>query len=266
MFFLSFGVCVSVAAYFGGRALGRKLLRIRGARLLEREAEESYFALSRVRRAGFRLAGPLATYAACVLLSFAYIRSSGETVPSLTVEVLPDGPAARAGMRSGDRIRSIHGAAPTSWDEVPRMVSAAPPDTPLTVQVQRDSEVLTFAVTPDENRRIHIRSKAERRSVSATGTLASAGTWPVRVIAQGLVTLKDTVTSGSQTVLQGPVAIVREVEGTTTTPGRFAALLLVLLATGAAYAWPFVIGIEAMLTPRRPRNRATPSRGDARAS
>jgi regulator of sigma E protease len=75
-----------------------------------------YFALPVVRRWLWRLAGPVGVYGFSVLLGLAAIVAAGRSVDTATVEVLPNGPAGRAGMLTGDRIVAVNGVAVTAWE------------------------------------------------------------------------------------------------------------------------------------------------------
>ncbi|NWG87590.1 MAG: RIP metalloprotease RseP [Hydrogenophilaceae bacterium] len=62
-------------------------------------------------------------------------------------EVVADGQAERAGLRSGDRILSVDGAPVDHWDEVVRKVRNAPGRT-LAFELVRQGQTLRVAVTP----------------------------------------------------------------------------------------------------------------------
>ncbi|MDQ3388233.1 MAG: RIP metalloprotease RseP, partial [Gemmatimonadota bacterium] len=63
-------------------------------------------------------------------------------------EILPDRPAAAAGLRSGDHIREAGGHPVGSWDEFVEIVEASP-DRPLALVVERGGVRLPTAVTPE---------------------------------------------------------------------------------------------------------------------
>jgi regulator of sigma E protease len=255
MLILVVGGLVCSAAYFAGRAAARKVLRIEGVRPLETEAEERYFEISRARRAGGRIAGPLATYVACVVLAFFSIRTSGQSVATLTVVVLPEGPAARAGMLSGDRIVSINGVVPATWAEVPKLVSVAQPEAPLSVRVRRAAAELVLQVTPDEDRKIRIAPRMEQLSVPAASALSTALAAPIRTIMNDVSAARTWVVGQRRPELVGPVGIAREAASSEGVSARMTALILMLLAVPAGHMWPLAIVLELVLTPRRPRVR-----------
>src|SRR5262245_37878563 len=62
-------------------------------------------------------------------------------------EVLPDGPAAGAGIATGDRVLSVDGKPVTYWDEIVSLVRAAP-DRALSLVLERDGAPVEITVTP----------------------------------------------------------------------------------------------------------------------
>lgn len=62
--------------------------------------------------------------------------------------VTDNGPAARAGIRAGDRFLAIGGEKVRSFEDLRRLVMPNP-GKPLTIEVERGTERLTFTVTPD---------------------------------------------------------------------------------------------------------------------
>jgi len=66
----------------------------------------------------------------------------------LVVDVVPNGPAARAGMRRGDVITEIGGDRVTDAEQLQDIVSASQIGEPLNVTVQRDNQTTRLAVRP----------------------------------------------------------------------------------------------------------------------
>jgi regulator of sigma E protease len=62
-------------------------------------------------------------------------------------QVVPDGRAAAAGLRAGDRILAVDGAPVRQWEQVVERVKASP-DRPLELDVQRGQERIGVKVTP----------------------------------------------------------------------------------------------------------------------
>ena len=67
--------------------------------------------------------------------------------PTIREIVDPDGAAARAGLRAGDRIVTVDGRSIADVDSLQKMISAAP-GKPLALTVDRAGEVLATSVTP----------------------------------------------------------------------------------------------------------------------
>jgi membrane-associated protease RseP (regulator of RpoE activity) len=255
MLFLLLGLVVCSAAFLGGRWAGHRAFGIKGARVLAPEADEAYFGLSRARRWLWRLAGPVAVYGLCVLLGLAALRANGNTVATTTVEVLPGGPAARAGMLTGDRIVSVNGVATTTWEEVPKLVAAGAPAGRIAIQVRRGADERLLTVVPDEGK-IMVRSQMERRSVPIAEALPEAIVAPLTTLVRQVVAAWTFVTGHRQAKLAGPVGIVREVGDASAGPSRAMAVGLFFLATSAQTVWPLVILLELVLGPRRRRGPA----------
>lgn len=68
----------------------------------------------------------------------------------LVVEVLPNSPAARAGLQAGDLVASINGTPIQNADQVQAQVDATTPGNTLKLQVQRNGQTQSIQVRPGE--------------------------------------------------------------------------------------------------------------------
>ena len=251
------GVFICLGSYFGGRALARRLLEIPGVRPLSRDADDDYFASPRGRRLAWRLAGPVATYVVAVALALLLVRAGGESVATTRVRVVPEGPAAAAGMQLGDRIVAIGGVAPGDWPDVQRLLAAAGPARPVAVTVRRADAELSLTVTTNERGRIGVQSLNEMATKSARRSFAEAVAMPVVTVAGDVRAQWTLITGERKEELMGPVGIVREMsaDGTSTADGAHSSTRLVamLLAYPACLVWPISFFVELLFAPRRRR-------------
>lgn len=100
------------------------------------------------QRAAVVFAGPLANFIlAAVIYSVLNMAVGVRTISARIDEVVPGMPAAVAGLKPGDVIKSIDGWSIEGLEDVARMVGASSGRT-LDIEVDRNGETLPFAVTP----------------------------------------------------------------------------------------------------------------------
>jgi regulator of sigma E protease len=95
------------------------------------------------------IAGPLANLLFAVLVFWAVFLGG---VPALTArigEVLPDSPAARAGLQEGDLIVRVGDRQVATWEELASGIRRAGAGRELILGVRRGAEEFTLAVTPE---------------------------------------------------------------------------------------------------------------------
>src|SRR4051794_28572946 len=95
-------------------------------------------------------AGPGVNYfVAFLIIAFLYVSHGFIDLGTTRVQVLPNGPAATAGLQNGDQVVAIDGAPVESFDDLRRELTrpAAPPE--RRVEVLRTGERRSFVVRPD---------------------------------------------------------------------------------------------------------------------
>jgi regulator of sigma E protease len=105
-------------------------------------------------------------------------------------QVVPDQPAAAAGLRPGDRIVSIDGQPVATWTQAVERIRSSP-GKPLRMEVQRQDEPRTLTVTPS----------AEREDGALVGKIGAAGLPQIgyrklgfgAAIAQGFADTRDMI-------------------------------------------------------------------------
>jgi membrane-associated protease RseP (regulator of RpoE activity) len=184
---------------------------------------------------------------------------SGETFvdeTSMRVNVAYDGPAARAGIMSGDRIVAVAGEPIATWDQLKRKIASFP-DTPVPVEVERAGARLVFTPTPAGSpAKIMVGPISERRPVGAGTALVRALVEPMRInlsTARGLVRI---LAGREHAEVSGPVGIVKE---TGNAAGHGPGTALTLIGAIAAYVLPFVslASLLVLLVGGRRRKTAT---------
>jgi regulator of sigma E protease len=95
------------------------------------------------------LAGPLFNMLLPVAIYFFVTLGQGTTPPSQIGQVMPETPAAEAGLMPGDRIVAIDGTEVRYWYQITDLVKDAY-DRTLSVTVRRDGETETVRVSPEK--------------------------------------------------------------------------------------------------------------------
>ncbi len=122
--------------------------------MLETARKQTYRGLSTTRRILVLAAGVLVNLLTAILIFTVVLSIWGYDVPSMTIsEISPDSPAATAGLKTGDVVKSIDGHTFNDWFGLINYLSITPPNTTASLTYERDGVSttvdVTFAKNPD---------------------------------------------------------------------------------------------------------------------
>ncbi len=100
-------------------------------------------------------AGPFMNFILAIVIFvyiFAFIGLAQPLSEPVLGEIIPDKPAALAGLQSEDRILSVNGAKITDWEQFVGTIKENPAGTPLAMEIEREGAVstLTLSAVMDE--------------------------------------------------------------------------------------------------------------------
>src|SRR6185437_15336560 len=181
----------------------------------------------------------------------------GKSVMSTEVTVMPGSPAEAAGMRTGDRVRSVAGQPVGDWEELKKGIGEHA-GAPVEVVVERGGEESRHTVTPEgppgEGRIGVAAGGTPRRVPVGFGEALGRGlASPVGVIRDIVKGVGAVVTGNVSGELSGPVGIVRAASNAPT-PGW--SNVVTMVAVLISYTWPLAVLLAAAMVPRRARARA----------
>jgi regulator of sigma E protease len=163
--------------------------------------------------------GPLANYLFASVFFFVSFYYGGiEEHPPVeerntVVNIMPDRPAEKAGLRDGDRIVKVAGTEVSKWKEMAELISQNP-DAEIEVVVERAGERLTMMITPEKKADgkgiIGVELKGEIREVAAREAAELAVTTPPKVVKNLVVGLGKWASGKVDAELGGPGMIVKE--------------------------------------------------------
>lgn len=116
--------------------------------LTDAEKQRSFAHKPPLQRIAIVLAGPAFNLVFAWLAFIVLCMLGVPTVTAKIGDVLPDKPAAKAGIQKNDTVASINGQAITRWDELAGMIAESKGQ-PLAMTVKRGSQELPFTVTPE---------------------------------------------------------------------------------------------------------------------
>jgi membrane-associated protease RseP (regulator of RpoE activity) len=192
-------------------------------------------------RMAIALLGMGLCYLACAIVYFAAL--TGEpTESTLALEPVGDSPAARAGVRSGDRARRLDGRPVASYEELRQGVRRSPADT-VELELERDGQLRRVRVPKDLSGRIGVRSRMAPMSRGQAIPRALAA--PARAALAYLKGLGEAVAGTERRTLAEPVGVARATANAAPL-GTYALLLSsTLLKTVPAYLILLAIDLRA---------------------
>jgi membrane-associated protease RseP (regulator of RpoE activity) len=224
--YAALGAVVGAAAFFVARLAASRLLRA---------------------RAVAAAAGPVAAYAVVAAMASVALAAGGEPTideASLRVQVMPGGPAAAAGMRSGDRVVSVAGMTVGDWASL-RDEVAEHPGQSIPVVVDRGGEDVTLAVAPTgDPPRIQVGPYVDRSGLSALRAMRRGVKWPVIAHVRSARAIVRALRGSDDGEVAGPVAMLAP-------PGHGERLLAAATVCGHLLWIPLALSL--VLLARRPR-------------
>ena len=175
----------------------------------------SYANASLIGRITTIFAGPLANYLAASLFFLVSIFWSGQTQVTTTIkEVMPNQPAAVAGIKGGDRMVEVDGTKVETWEQFRELVSKRA-NKETQIVVDRGGEPVTLTVPPAASGeggegRIGAKSQEKVVPVPFEQAVKTSLTLPPRVVAELVSSLAKIFTGKQKAELGGPAAIVKE--------------------------------------------------------
>lgn len=117
-------------------------------KLSPEEASKAFHTKPLFAKALIVAAGPLANFLFAIVIMSIFFTSSGRpSVDPIVTQVLSEGPAAKAGLRPGDKIIEINGQAVKEFSDLKREIEFAVEET-LTLTIDRNNALLKKEITP----------------------------------------------------------------------------------------------------------------------
>jgi len=168
-----------------------------------------------LQRMGVIFAGPLMNFVLAILLFvivFAFVGVGVPTNNPVIGQVLPDRPAAEAGLTAGDKINSINGQEVESWKELTDIIHGQAGNL-ITLTVIRQGEQMEFKVTPEYDQQsqvgligIYQEVNLKRYGVFKSVWLGLQQSYEVTKLI--LVGLAQMITGQTEAEVTGPVGII----------------------------------------------------------
>jgi regulator of sigma E protease len=264
LFALALGAVATVVAFFGARVVVARVLGVRGrsSRVFGFE-RAAWRGQSLARRLMFALAGPLAVYLLAATL-FALAQGIGGRITtdqaSLRVSPAPDGRAATAGVKEGDRIVSVDGRPVADWASLKSEVQEHAGE-PVRIVVERDGREVELRPVVSDEGKINVGPFREVHSVGAGEAIAYGLREPFVVQREAIVGWLRYFTVHEKAEFVGPVGMARE---TGKSADASAAQTLGLIGALISYFFGIPLIFAVALFPLAPRASSTGD-GAARA-
>lgn len=159
-------------------------------------------------RMGVILAGPVMNFILAIILISIISFFAGTATTEILV--MPESPAALAGLKNGDIIYTIEGQKINIWEEIVEIIGQKP-DKNINVEVLRDGNILSYNIKTDVEQKtnrgmIGIKAVVEKHSFAKSLKAGIYTTfWVVKTILVGLLEMLKGQTKAD---VVGPVGIV----------------------------------------------------------
>lgn len=198
----------------------------------DQEAKDGYAFRTPWEKVKVSLAGPLMNIILALviyILSYSLIGIGIPMEEAVMGEIIPDMPAAAAGIQEGDRVLAVAGAPVDTWEEFTAALQLQPLDQPLTLEIQRNGYTFLTELTPTLNEDtgramigVYNALSYERQGVFTAVKYGFIQTWELtKLLVLAIIGLFSTGVSADD--FAGPVGIVSMVSDATS--GGFAYLL-----------------------------------------
>jgi regulator of sigma E protease len=143
---------------------------------------------------------------AVIIFFFVFVKGLPVLVPEVG-EVMPDTPAARAGLMEGDRIMKINGVPVAQWDEMTKIIHSNPGKA-LDLEIKRENSLIEISLTPEKKNVTDIFG--EQKEVGLIGIKPSGSTFIKRTSV--IQALTDSIVRTGEMCILTVVSIVKLIQ------------------------------------------------------